>query len=197
MNFKTAKVIGHPRSGSHYLAHLLNINFFCYPTYLPLYGGHSNSHKNWLKDSSIAVFYIYRNNNSTIDSMYNLRNRFGLVADSIEEFKNSKLSDMHDKNIKSEAICNIQGNKQIVTDVDTYFKNINKTPEEFLNSHKEFWLSENKNNFLSLRYEDLLNDFEHTMKLIAWFLNSEAINFIQEKERVGWYSKDEPPKKFS
>ena len=196
MKYKAAKVISHPRAGSHYLAHLLNINFFHLPNYLPLYAGHSTAHMRYLDRPDTAVFYIYRDNVNTIESMYNMRNRFGLVANSFEEFKNTRLCDMHNVNIKSEAIKDNGIKKELVSDVDTYLSRFDQTPEEYLNAHKKFWLNIHQSNYHVLMYEDLLYEFEHTMEMIAWFLESSKHEFIQEEKRIGWYDKYDTKEKF-
>lgn len=196
MKYKTAKVIGHPRSGSHYLARLLNINFFHLSDYLPLYAGHSTAHIRHFNDPNTAVFYIYRDNTNTITSMYTMRNRFGLVADSLEEFKNTRLCDMHNVNIKSKAIRNLGTRKEETTIVDTYLKRFDQTPEEYLNAHKKFWLGLKHSNYYVVKYENLLYEFEHTMEMIAWFLESSKHEFVQEEERIGWYDKNDVKKSF-
>jgi len=184
MKYKTAKVIGHPRSGSHFLAKVLNDNFFHKKDYLKLYAGHSKTHVSQLKYPGTVVFYIHRNNEDTIKSMFILRNRLGLVANTIEEFKSKKLSDMHNKNIISEAICN----GKLVTEVDTYLSTINLTIEEYLDEHKEFWRQ--KAMFI-INYDALLKDYNKYMQEIATYIGSKRTEFIRETSRMGWYDKDD------
>ena len=192
MKYHTAKVVGHPRSGSHYLAHILNINFFHRENHLALYAGHSKAHKIHLRSPGVAVFYTYRNNYDTICSMYKIRDRLGLKANSLEEFIQSKLSDMNDDNITSNAILNINGNKKVVTDVDHYMGEHDLTPEEYLLKHKAFWLQISADNYMPIFYDLLIADFKGTMLNIAKFLGSDKTVFINETSRVGWYdSKDE------
>jgi len=197
MKYKTAKVIAHPRSGSHYLAQLLNINFFHLPNYLPLYAGHGKHHLAHLKRPDTAVFYVHRNNEDSIKSMFVMRNRLGLVANSLEEFKNTKLSDMRSTNIKSEAIRNIPGIREEIDIVDTYLGQFNSTPGDYLNEHKEFWKSLLRQNYMCISYESLINNFDKTMLTIAKFLGSDKTAFIKDTTRVGWYDRNEPSRKFS
>jgi len=197
MKYNTAKVISHPRAGSHYFAQLLNVNFFNKDSYLELYAGHSDHHKNWLNNPNTAVFYIYRNNEDTIKSMFNMRNRLGLVADNIKVFKSSTLKSMHNKNIKSETIRNVAGNKELITEVDTFLAGYDQTPEEFLNSHKRKWLKLANSNFYAVSYDVLKIEFKYEMLMIAKFLGSDKTEFTQEYNRIGWYDKNEPEKNFS
>ena len=190
MKYKHAKVVSHPRAGSHYLAKLLNINFFNKKSYLDLYAGHAKTHVTHLTVPSTAVFYIYRDNPSTIKSMYVLRDRFGLIADSLEEFKSKKLSNMHSRNIKSKAIFN----GELITEVDTYFCNVNLTIEEYLNEHKKFWKP--RANFI-IFYPALIEDFENCMYAINQFLEGDKTEFIRETKRIGWYDAKEDKKIFS
>ena len=88
-------------------------------------------------------------------------------------------------------------NKEIITEVDTYLKGFNLTPEEYLNEHKLYWLSIVKPNYMCIAYEDIVFDFEVTMYEIAKFLGSDKTEFIRETKRVGWYDKNETPKNFS
>jgi len=194
MKYKTAKVIGHPRSGSHYLAQLLNINFFHLPTYLPLYAGHGEHHRKHLNSKNTAVFYIYRNNEDSIKSMFVMRNRLGLIAKDLEEFKKTKLSNMCSTNIKSEAVRNVPGQKEYINIVDTYLGQFKLTPEEYLNRHKNYWIDIIKPNYLKISYDDLLADFPNMIKYIAEFLDSEKTEFIKETERIGWYDRNEVKK---
>lgn len=188
MKYKTAKVVSHQRAGSHYLAKLLNDNFFHEKDYLSLYAGHSKGH--YKKYPGAVIFYIYRNNRDTINSIYNLRNRFGLIADSIEEFKTKKLSNMHSTNIVSKAMLN----DKIVTDVDTYFSTVHVTIEEYLEEHKKFW---NTRADFIVNYDALIQNFIPCMKAIAIFLGSELEDFKNEREQIGWHDAQYDKKIFS
>lgn len=190
MKYKTAKVISHPRAGSHYLAKLLNANFFHKDSYLELYAGHGSGHLQHLKSPSTAVFYIYRNSEDTIKSMFVLRDRFGLVADNIEEFKTKKLNEMHNKNISSNAVFNGKS----VTDVDTYFSTIPLTIEEYLKEHREFWY---RPGLFVVNYQALIEDFQQSMGAIAFHLGSDRREFINVTKRVGWYDASDEEKIFT
>ena len=197
MRFNRAKIVSHPRAGSHYFAKLLNENFFHRKSYLDLYAGHSHSHTTHLRAASTAVFYIYRNNQDTIKSIYKLRDRFGLKADSLEEFVSSYLSDMDDKKIKSEAIYNSGNKKKVITEVDHYLGTHVLTIDSYLDMHKEFWFNLERYNYMIISYDSLMLDFQNTMEHIAKFLGSEKHTFTNELERIGWYDKKDTKKIFT
>ena len=191
MKYKNVKVVGHPRSGSHYLAQLLNINFYHHHDYLTLYAGHSKGHIAWLKQPSTAIIYIYRDNTDTIKSMFKLRDRFGLVAKDIKEFRTKRLSQMHNANIESKAI--FKG--KIVTVVDRYLSTIHLTIDEYLDEHKSYW---SKKASFVVKYDALLEPhFQPTMLAIADFLGSENGEFIRETKRIGWYDASDEEKIFT
>lgn len=190
MKYKNAKVISHPRAGSHYFAKLLNDNFFHKDNYLDLYAGHSEHHVVHLKTPNTAVFYIYRNNTDTIKSMFVMRDRLGLVANNIEEFRTKKLSKMHNRNIKSRALFN----GKPVNIVDTYLSNKNLTIDEYLDQHKQFW---NKKAMFIVNYQALQENFESCMLAIAQFLESDKTEFVNEHQRVGWHDAKDQKKIFS
>jgi hypothetical protein len=197
MKYKTAKVIGHPRAGTHYLAKLLNMNFFHEDDYLKLYAGHSYAHVSNLKNRHTAVFYIYRGEADTLRSMWKLRNRFGLVAKNLKEFVTTPCNEMHNVKINSSAIFNNGKSKTEVTQVDSYFANIKLTLPEYLNEHKKYWLAIDNSNFMPVYYDHLIDSFEFEMNDIARFLRSEKTEFIRETSRIGWYDKNEAEKNLS
>lgn len=189
MKYKNAKVISHPRAGSHYFAKLLNKNFFHRDNYLELYAGHSSAHKQHLNAPSTVVFYIYRNDEDTLKSMYKLRDRLGLKTRNFETFLTSRLKDMNDRSIKSEAIFNNGKTKKIITAVDSYMGQFSVTPPEYLDIHKAFWMEINRPNFLVVSYDSLINNFTEEMKLVAWFIESDKKEFKNIDQRIGWYDK--------
>lgn len=197
MKYRNCKVVSHPRAGSHYLAHLLNINFYHFSNYLSLYAGHSSQHVSWLRQSSTCVIYIHRNIEDSVKSMFKLKNRFGLVCTTLQGFERNTLSDMHYKNIKSCAVVNIGGNKRIVTDVDTALRNIQLTPGQYIQQHHNQWISRVEPNFLPVSYENLTEFFDSTMLHIAQFLGSNKTTFTNETNRIGWYDNSEDKKIFT
>lgn len=198
MKYKTAKVISHPRAGSHYFTKLLNDNFFHKKDYLELYAGHSNHHVTHLKSPSTAVFYIYRNNVDTLKSIFRMRDRFGIAPGSWGEFLNTPLNELNSTKIVSEAVFNNGEKQKIVTEVDHYLGTHPHKVESFLNLHKVHWIKFiEQPNFMIVSYDHLKEDFQEEMLKVAKFLGTDKTDFTQEKERIGWYDKSEREKNFS
>ena len=197
MNFKEAKVVSHPRAGSHYFAKLLNDNFFNKNNYLELYAGHSSGHMVHLNDTSTAVFYIYRNNTDTLMSMYKLKDRFGIAPKSWEEFLTKPLNELKSNDIVSEAIFNSGKYKKVVTEVDQYLGTFPFTADQFIDEHKKRWLEIERFNYMPVSYDRLKENFYEEMLKIAKFLGSNKTEFSREKQRIGWYDSNEREKNFS
>jgi len=187
MKFNVAKVISHPRAGSHYLAWLLNINFFYKDNYLELYAGHGKVHKRYLKEKEVAVFYVYRDLDPTLLSIYTLRERFGLKCDSWEHFLNTKLRDLNSRKTTPKAYYDSGKDRVYVTDTDHYLGRFDLTPIEFLKEHKDYWTNLRSSNYMVISYETLTNNFEEEMLKIAKFLGSDRKDFINTSRKIGWY----------
>jgi len=187
MKFETAKVISHPRAGSHYLAWLLNNNFFHKNNYLELYAGHGKEHIKYLERKDTAVFYIHRDIKPTLASMYTLRDRLGLRCDSWEHFLSSKLKDLRCRKTIHRTCYDSGKDKTYVTDTDHYLGRFNLTPKEFLVGHKNYWTRIHSDNYMVISYGALINNFEKEMIVIAKFLGSDKKEFINIEHRIGWY----------
>lgn len=91
--------MSYPRSGSHYLARLIDVNFFDGSNYLRHYGNHDIGLIVDRKPKTIKWIYIYRNVEDVIKSMFRIRGRFGLSnVDDFDKFKIMKMKDMVDIN---------------------------------------------------------------------------------------------------
>lgn len=191
MKYSFAKVIGHQRSGSHFFAKTLNDNFFHKENYLDLYTGHSRQHLQWIKHPNMCVFYTYRNTEDSVESMYRMRDRFGLVANSLEEFKTKKIKDMYSRKINANTIFYNGVSEKLITEVDGFLSGINKTVENYLDSEKKFWLYYSCPNYMPVSYDDLMEDYDSTMIRVAQFLGSDKREFTKEKSRIGWYDKSD------
>lgn len=85
-------VYSHPRTGSHYVTALVNVNFFNTDDYMNFYRGHlpfgmSLSPRKIVEKYSDSKFiYIKRNFDDVARSVFKLRNRFGLDVDFFDKF---------------------------------------------------------------------------------------------------------------
>lgn len=196
MKYKTVKIPGHQRSGSHWINRLIDINFFNGSDYTRHYGGHPWGNEaranQYLNTKGQAVFYTHRNLEDAINSAYRIRHRLGLDEDDYEKFKTTPMKNMHNKNLKAEAIVNDAKNTRVVRTVDTLLEHRTETIGEYLSAHYNSWkVHEDKDNFMFICYDDLVNDFQGTMLKIAKFLGSNKTEFVDETKRVGWHEKED------
>jgi len=192
MKYKTLKIAGHPRSGTHWINHLIDINFLSGDGYLQYYIGHlwgdTERALRYLQNpNQQAVIYIHRNVEDTIDSIYRMRHRFGLNEDNFEKFKTTPMREMFNPDIKVNAIVDNVKSKRCVSEVDTLFWLRKETVGEYINTHRESWMPHlNKPNFKIVSYDDMVDDFQKTMLDMSKFLGVNKTNFKDTDTRVGW-----------
>lgn len=194
MKYNKIKISSHPRSGSHYLAQLIDVNFFDGSNYLRHYGGHSYGQCNHILQSKIGQIYLWRNAEDTLKSLFKMRHRFGLNENDFEIFKNKKISTMYDSNLKVNVHVNNIHSKKTIHVVDDFMNRTptrDFTPIEFIQQHKQSWVNCKKKcpNLLIINYDELLHEFDITMQTISDFLGRGVTEFIQVNEKVGWTPK--------
>ena len=196
MKYKTVKLPGHPRSGSHWFNRLIDINFFDGTDYLRHYGGHPfGDHPRaakYLQTPGQAVIYTHRSVTCTTKSIYKMRHRFGLIEDDYEKFCNTPMKDMYNANGTADVIRDTMNERIEVVEVDALFRGRPETVPEYITKHKASWGRHvGKGNFMMVSYDDLATDFHETMLRIAHFLGSDKTEFIDENKRVGWRAKSD------
>lgn len=193
MRNNKAKVVGHPRSGSHYFTHLIAINFFDGRDHLQYYGGHVSTKEHHIKTNTTSrYFYIYRNIEDTMKSMFNMRKRFGLDEDSFEIFKERTMVDMFNPSLTVKILVNTGDKITVYTNVDSLFSRQNVTPSEYIAQHQKKWLEfvEKYENLMAVRYEDLIENFDDTMLKVAKYMGSDKTEFENTTDRIGWIPQD-------
>jgi hypothetical protein len=195
MKYNSVKVVSHPRSGSHWVMRLIDLNFFDGKNYLKHYGGHPFGHemraRGYFKRNQ-AVIYTCRNLDNTAKSIFRMRHRFGLNEDDYEKFLITPMRKMYNNKLKFEAIRDTLTDKIEVTEVDWLFRNRNETVKEYIQKHIDSWsMHVGKPNFIVLPYSSLVNGFENSMLAIAQFLGSNKTKFIDEQKRIGWREKQD------
>jgi len=195
MKYKEIKIVGHQRSGSHWISRFIDINFFNGVGYLERYNvhlwGHSERSLRYLRNvNQVAVIYTYRNLDDTVDSIYRMRHRFGLDEDDFEKFKTTPMQEMFNPTIEVDAVVNDTKSEKHISDVDTSLSERQETVIEYINDNRESWLvHSDKPNFKMVNYDDMVNNFQETMLDIANFLGSNKVDFKDEYIRVGWMEK--------
>ena len=191
MKYKDIHVYSHQRSGSHYFAALISLNFYNEQDYRKRYKNHPIGSKvrgRIDKNSDILFAYIFRNFNDTAKSMFKMRDRFGLTVDDYDVFLNTTYKDMWSSDVKFSIKINYFGEEKHVDKVSTYFKKINQTPREFWQAHKRFWTKMNKTrgNIIIVNYDDLINDFEKEIRRVGEKIGITKKQIINIDEKIGW-----------
>ena len=196
MKYKTVKIPGHPRSGSHWINRVIDLNFFNGKDYLRHYGGHPWGNEQrankYLRQPKQAVIYTHRNIDDAVNSIYRMRHRFGLNRDDYDQFCTTPMIRMYNPNLKVVAIRDTINKKDRITEVDHLFARRNETVPEYIRKHVHSWrVHFNKPNFIMLSYDSLVDDFQGTMLRVAHFLGSDKTEFVDEQKRVGWREKQD------
>jgi hypothetical protein len=173
-------VHGHWRSGAHYLNALLKLNFDHedYTTRGHAFPG------NWVTASG-PVFYTTRNFADVSDSLWRLRGRFGIKADSYEDFLNTKYRDMYHDYGKVKV--GFHGKTVNSKSAGTIAK-IDMTPLEYWEKHTRAWKKHSHPDVHHVDYDNLQENFQEEMLKIAQYLKSARTAFEDIGEAQGWYS---------
>jgi len=190
MRFKKILIQSHPRSGSHYFARLIDINFYNGGDYLQHYGSHvAPTSKYFNLCKTTGGFYLWRNTEDTIKSIYNMRHRFGLDEDDFNVFTKKTLSEMYTPNLLVNVAVNNVQKRRIDNTVNNMLSTYNVTAEQYILEHKKQWFEycDSHSNIMVICYDELKNDFNHTMSDVAKFIgSSKNTNFLNDREKIGW-----------
>jgi len=187
---KKIQVHGHQRSGTHFIASMIDINFFDGSNYMRHYPNEVHKLGDKMKFRyNVLYVYVWRDFEDVVNSMYNMRKRWGLNASSIEEFKQKKYCDMWDtKIVDADVVLNTNGNTRRVKKIAGRFKNVNMTPKEYWLSHLESWkpyIHGPMKNILSINYESMVVFPKKELSKLFPFLGElDEIKTVNRK--VGW-----------
>lgn len=188
MRYKGYRVQGVPRSGNHYLAHLVGINFFNLKNIrLGIVGHDLGGH---IGSGNPAVFYIWRQFDAVARSIYDMRARFGIGDITYEDLLARPLNELCTYDCTADHTYNA-GIREERQKVHRDFMGRNRmTLKEFWTKHRDNWLAfaAKHPQVLVFQYEKLLSDFEAQMSRIAVYLESDLTEFQDVRERVGWYT---------
>lgn len=193
MRFERVQIHCHPRSGSHYLAALIDKNFFDGSNYLRHYkkskphrmGGQVK--REITNHPNTAFVYIWRNFKDVGLSMFNMRKRFGLVEDDFDKFLETKYSSMWRRAVPSRASVNVLHRQRVIKGSSSLFSRINLKPRQFWKSHFDSWERlKGLDNVILVLYDDLKAHFQSTMLALAQELGSDKDTFQDVTEKVGW-----------
>ncbi|MAY82587.1 MAG: hypothetical protein CMP59_00475 [Flavobacteriales bacterium] len=187
MNYKEIRIYAHPRSGSNYFASIINQNFSRKENDRDIYGGHKLPGDMVKNNPSIAYLYIKRDFKSVLDSIFKMKERFGLLVKNKEELENCIYKDIYNPRLKSYIKFKNNDGSRVESKVSKFFANIEMSPKQYHELHIRKWEENEKyQNFYSVNYNDLMDDFDSTMKRIAVFLGHEIQEFKNIKGKVGY-----------
>ena len=179
---------GHHRSGNHYLAALLDTNFFKTGDYRFLL--HSRQHVLISRiHPDVRYIYIKRNFNDVAKSVYTIRARFGLEVDTYKEFLASRYCDMFTGKVSVALATNFLCRSGRSHMLSGFFRGIEKTPKEWHADHIEHFerVFDGRENCLIVSYDKLKNRFQREMRKISKFLGLDTLEFVNVDEKVGFF----------
>ena len=174
-------VHGHWRSGAHYLNALLKLNFD-HEDKTPK--GHAFPGA-WVTRSNGPVFYTTRNFADVSDSLWRLRERFGIKAESYEDFLGTKYKDMWHDYGKVQVGRN---GKTTTAGSAAGMRKLDYTPREYWDKHTQAWKKLTHPHVHHVDYDNLQANFQEEMLKIAQYIESDITEFEDIGEAQGWYS---------
>lgn len=189
MKSKDIFCTGHPRSGTHYITALISTNFLNDSDYLKIYGNHQMP--DIVQNSQVAYIHVWRNFEGVAKSLFVMKERFGLKVGNYEMFLETPYKDMWVEEKPDSVITNVRtlsGRAKYSGAVD-YFKDVDMTPHGFWESYNRLWIAakEKNPNIISVKYDDILKDFDGTMALVGKMLGCEVDRFTNIERKVGWW----------
>jgi len=182
-------LFGHHRSGNHYLAALININFFGKEDYKFL----CNSRQHTLIRGIPAIgkyLYIYRNFEDVSKSCFEMRSRFGLDVDTYDEFLNQSYKAMYTGKIRVNLHVNFIYKEFNNHSGSIFFHGIKRTPKEWHDAHMEHFTDLSArlpDHLLMVSYDRLKSDFQGQMLEIAQFFGTAHRKFENVTQKVGYW----------
>jgi hypothetical protein len=201
MKYKAVEVKGHQRAGNHYLAYLINENFFNLPNFYEFFkqGSHVFGNQHIVFKDDVLYIYIHRDFESTAKSLFKIRGRFCIGTENIDDLlSDKKMGEYASKEIETnialdkytaEAFRKAGDSINRKSPFTYTFKNLSL--REWHSKHINSWLKISRPNLIFIKYEDLVHDFDNTMLYIAEKLGSDNKKFTNIDKKVGVIHKDE------
>jgi hypothetical protein len=190
-SYQRIGVYGHQRSGTHYLAALIDKNFYDGAGYLRHYA-QDDPHALYNELSirpDFAYVYIWRRFEDVARSIFRMRKRFGLNVDDFDTFLCTKYSDMWDPSAVGDVDVIVNTINEVIR-VDKpagqKFAGKQLTPEEYWRLHVGSWKQSGNENVFLINYDDLQYRFQEAMRQLADCIGADRANFIDVEQKVGW-----------
>jgi len=186
------QVFGHPRSGTHYTAALIDANLFDGINYLTHYARKSPHALGKRivpvleKTKDMLCVYVKRNFDDVSKSVFTARDRFGLDVDDYEDFLTKTYSSIWTTNKKFTIKVNTLNRVKHVSKVSGQFAKIDMTPKEYWSYHIAGWeqvQSQYPSRVLIVNYDELKSNFTYAMsRLTSWIKNNMSRSGISESD---------------
>ncbi|MCK5017092.1 MAG: sulfotransferase domain-containing protein [Candidatus Peribacteraceae bacterium] len=171
-----AYLVGHPRSGNHYVVHLLELNFK--GKYTKKFGHYGSMPINKKQIPNYKFIYLYRNFDAVSKSIFRLKGRHGVPEDlSFKDFIDKPAKDWFVKGGNNAVTrTKLFDNGRLQTKKEggrtTPVGPLSMRLEDFHKASLKNWFEYSKkyDNIHLLKYEDLMNDFDNTMDNLSIFL---------------------------
>jgi len=191
-------LFSHQRSGSHYIAAILEKNFFKKGDYIPHYRNHifgPNVEAEIARNPKILYVYAWRSSEPCLRSIFKLKTRFGLKVDTYDKFLDTPYSQMWTESGDRELVYfNYLMRRGNEIDISYYFRHVERTPGAHWLFMKEWWVKRENAypNVMLLCYDDFIQEFQKTMDSVALRLGvPKKEKYLNEFERVGWMTMSE------
>lgn len=191
--FQRVRVIGHRRCGTHYVASLIDSNFFDGSDHLRHYAKHKWPEQVDLEDDTVAYVFVWRDFAAIAKSIFRMRTRFGLQVDDFDTFLATRYSDMWSAagHSASAATFSTAKGTTVTTMPGRGLSRITMTPRELWESYNRAWLEQSgRPNVIVIPYECLTNNFDFAMLYLATRLGSRRRQFANIADKVGWSGSD-------
>lgn len=189
MKFRGILCTGHPRSGTHYIAALMSVNFLKDEDYLKIYRNHELPRM--VQDPHIAYIYVWRRFEGVARSIYVLKERFGLTVDSFETFLTKHYSEMWAVQDPDQVVTNVKTLQDSgkLTGISDFFEKVDMRPKAYWRYYNRKWAecAKARPNVFGICYDDMVEDFKGTMGDIGSKLGSSLSHFKDIKQKIGWW----------
>lgn len=189
MKFKGILCTGHPRSGTHYIAALVSVNFLNDEDYLKIYRNHELPHM--VQDPHMAYIYVWRRFEGVARSIYVLKERFGLKVDSYETFIAKRYSEMWGAGNPDQVVTKIRTlhEKASLSGISDFFQKVDMTPKAYWAYYNRKWAecADTHTNVFGICYDDMVQDFKGSMGDMALKLGSSLSEFKDIRQKIGWW----------
>lgn len=194
------QVCGHPRSGTHFAAALIDLNFFDGTGYLRHY---KKPHAHLLGNEALPLItqkpnwlfiYVWRDLDAVLNSLFKARQRFGLRVNSADALRNSRYCDIWTKDREAlggefKITINTKDRVRKKGSVFPYFRSIEHTAAGYWSMHIRSWeiLTTSCSNVMLIHYGTLISNVSLELARIGEQLEAMPRSYKKLDERVGWF----------